>query len=248
MPNRIIKESICCSDSIKPLSWFEEVFFYRLIVNADDYGRLDARAEMLQAKLFPLRRDITDSTIVKALNALTAAGMVQTYEYDGRPLLQLTAWEQHQQIRAKRSKFPAPDNTCNQMISDDIKCPRNPIQSNPNLNPNPNPKESIVADAPQPHSKIKPQKHKRGIYGRVLLTDEEVERLYKDFGQDKADYFINFIDESAEGTENKNGWKSWNVVIRRAIKEGWGKYGQGQQPAGQNNKPATDWGLSVTRL
>lgn len=42
MPNRIIKESICVSESIDSLSWFDEVFFYRLIVNCDDYGRLDA--------------------------------------------------------------------------------------------------------------------------------------------------------------------------------------------------------------
>ena len=36
MPNRIIRESICTSDSIDKLSWFEEVLFYRLIVNCDD--------------------------------------------------------------------------------------------------------------------------------------------------------------------------------------------------------------------
>ena len=129
MPNRIIKESICFSESIRKLSWFEEVFFYRLIVNCDDYGRLDARPEILQARLFPLRRDITESTVLKTLNVLTAAGMVQVYTYDSKPFLQLTAWEQHQQIRATKSKYPAPDDTsCNQMISDDIKCPRNPIR------------------------------------------------------------------------------------------------------------------------
>ena len=32
MPNRIIKESICRSEEIDSLSWFEEVLFYRLIV------------------------------------------------------------------------------------------------------------------------------------------------------------------------------------------------------------------------
>ena len=43
MPNRIIKESVCRSDSIDSLSWFEEVLFYRLIVVCDDYGRFDGR-------------------------------------------------------------------------------------------------------------------------------------------------------------------------------------------------------------
>lgn len=120
MPNRILKESICYSESIKNLSWFEEILFYRLIVNADDYGRLDGRLEMLQARLFPLRRDISEKTISKSLNVLTTAGMVQTYEYDGRPFLQLTAWEKHQQVRAKKSKFPQPPEfeiNGNQLIS-----------------------------------------------------------------------------------------------------------------------------------
>ena len=53
------------------------------------------------------------------------------YEFESRPYLQLSTWEKHQQIRAKRSKFPAYDSTCMQMISDDIRCHRNPIQSNP---------------------------------------------------------------------------------------------------------------------
>ena len=44
MPNRIIKESICRSEEIDSLSWFEEVLFYRLIVTCDDFGRYDGRA------------------------------------------------------------------------------------------------------------------------------------------------------------------------------------------------------------
>ena len=52
MPNRILKESICTSESIDRLSWLEEVTFYRLIVNCDDYGRMDARPPILRARLF----------------------------------------------------------------------------------------------------------------------------------------------------------------------------------------------------
>ena len=137
MPNRIIKESICRSDSIDSLSWFEEVLFYRLIVVCDDYGRYDGRAAIIKGSCFPLK-DIRVGQIEKALDKLSTAGMVQRYEVQGRPFLQLTAWEQHQQIRAKKSKYPSPDETCKQMISGDGKCPRNPIQSesNPNRNRN----------------------------------------------------------------------------------------------------------------
>lgn len=43
MPNRIIKEGICANEQIDRLTAFEETFFYRLIVNVDDYGLMDGR-------------------------------------------------------------------------------------------------------------------------------------------------------------------------------------------------------------
>ena len=49
MPNRILKESVCTSDSIDSLSWFEECLFYRLIVNCDDYGRFDGRVAVIKS-------------------------------------------------------------------------------------------------------------------------------------------------------------------------------------------------------
>lgn len=142
MPNRIIKESICTSDSIDGLTWFEECFFYRLIVNCDDYGRMDARAPILRARLFPLK-SVTDKQVESALQSLRTAAMIDLYIVDGRSYLQLRTWENHQSIRAHKSKYPAPQNlqaddfNCMQMISDDCKCPRNPIQSESNPNPNP---------------------------------------------------------------------------------------------------------------
>lgn len=141
MPNRIIKESICTSDSISALTDFQETFFYRLIVNCDDYGRMDARPAILKARLYPLRERLTLKEIESALRALATVGCVEVYEVDGKPYLRLPSWEVHQQIRAKKSKYPEPEcesiyheSICNQMKSDDYKCPRNPIQSESNPN------------------------------------------------------------------------------------------------------------------
>lgn len=132
MPNRIIKESICSSDSLSQLNDFQENFFFRLIVNCDDFGRMDARPAILKARLYPLRERLTLKDIQSALRALADVGCVEVYEVDGKPYLHLPSWEVHQQIRAKKSKYPAPDDNRKQMISSDIICPRNPIQSNPN--------------------------------------------------------------------------------------------------------------------
>lgn len=122
MPNRFIKESICRSDEIDALSWFEEVLFYRLIVNCDDFGRFDARPKIVKNTCFPLK-EIRTSDIVSALKKLTAVGLISVYEAQGKSVLQLTTWNKHQSVRAAKSKYPDPDldndlktieNNCNQ--------------------------------------------------------------------------------------------------------------------------------------
>lgn len=138
MPNRILKESITTSDSIDALTLFEEVFFYRLVVSCDDYGRMDGRAPILRARLFPLK-NVSDKQINDAICSLCKVGILTAYTVDGRPYVKFTSWDKHQQIRAKKSKYPdsnVSDSTCYHMISNDIKCARNPIQSESNPNPN----------------------------------------------------------------------------------------------------------------
>ena len=135
MPDRIIKESICISETLNQLSDFEERFWHRLIVNCDDYGRFDARPAVLKGRLFPLMDGKTNKDLLNALTKLASVGLVELYEVDGRPFLHVVTWDRYQRVRAKRSKFPPPNNTCCQMTANDGKCPRNPIQSESNPNP-----------------------------------------------------------------------------------------------------------------
>lgn len=152
MPNRILKESICTSDSIDSLGWFDEVLFYRLIVNCDDFGRFDGRTAVIKNRLFPLKDNLTLKSVETAINKLARAGLIALYTSGGKPFLFLPTWNEHQSIRAKRSKYPDPEIICEQSQSDEFKCPRNPIQSesNPIRESNPNPireSESNAFDA-----------------------------------------------------------------------------------------------------
>lgn len=137
MPNRILKESICRSEEIDSLSWFEEVLFYRLIVACDDYGTYDGRSKIIKGSCFPLK-DVTEKDIDKALSKLSAVGLVRVYETQGRPYLQLVTWAAHQRVRNQKSKYPEFTDDCNlltidsngqRMRANDNKCVRNPIQS-----------------------------------------------------------------------------------------------------------------------
>jgi len=121
MPNRVLKESICTSDDMAALTWFEQALFTRLIVTVDDYGRTDARASIIKGRLFPLD-DVKPAEIEKGLKHMEELGMVRLYSVSGKPYLLLTAWTKHQQPRAKISKFPAPEDACNQLQADASNC------------------------------------------------------------------------------------------------------------------------------
>lgn len=64
--------------------------------------------------------------------------------------------------------------------------------------------------------------HKHGPHGHVRLTDAEHTRLIKDYGEPAVTHMIAYIDGRAQETGNRCGWKDWNAVIRRGIREGWG--------------------------
>ncbi len=150
MPTRLLKESICTSEDINRLSPEEEVFFYRLIVQCDDYGYFLASPVILRGRCFPHRIDlITNDIICQWLQSFVIIGLATVFEVEGSFYLCLPSWESHQQIRAKKRRYPeltgdcrvlqANEITCNHLISDDNKCTRirirNPIQSNPIMSP-----------------------------------------------------------------------------------------------------------------
>lgn len=137
MPNRIIKESIHTSESVNAMTDFQFRLWVSLITYVDDYGRGDARPAVIKGSCFPLRGKVTAKDITIALNALAGIGCIRLYEVHGKTYLCFPEWEQHQSIRNKKSKFPAPDDlqaiefNCN-LLQANVPV----IQSNPNTNPN----------------------------------------------------------------------------------------------------------------
>lgn len=126
MPNRIIKESILTSDSFNALTLSAQSFFIRLIVRVDDFGRFEARSAVLRAALYPLRLEkVDEKCVIAMLEELKSQNMVSVYWVLGKPYLQMVNWNKYQQLRAKKSKYPAmseSDSTCNQEISSDGTC------------------------------------------------------------------------------------------------------------------------------
>ena len=73
------------------------------------------------------------------------------------------------------------------------------------------------------NTKEETEKHKYGEYHWVLLSDEQYRKLLNDLGEEELKRCIQYVDESAQKTGNKNGWKDWNLVIRACHRDGWAR-------------------------
>ena len=222
MPNRILKESICTSDTIDELTEFQEVFFYRLLVNCDDFGRMDGRTKILSSKLFPLR-PVAMELIERAIDKLMEVGLITQYIVNGKTYIQVTSWDKHQQVRAKRSKYPSPDedemkavvSTCKQMISDDYICPRNPIQSE---SESISESESELMQPEQAHEIVKEQQKILNAAENAGFPKTDIVRahlidLYADYGLEKV---LKGIDECATHSAS-------SVAYLKAVLNGSGR-------------------------
>lgn len=104
MPNRIIKESICTSDSVAQMTDFEFRLWIGLIVQADDAGRGDARPAIIKGSVFPLRETVTARQVEQALHGLATKGIIEIDDPADPKLFKIINWEQLQPEAGRRTK------------------------------------------------------------------------------------------------------------------------------------------------
>lgn len=213
MPNRIIKDSLCRSDKVNAMTDFQFRVWVSLITYVDDYGRGDARPEIIKGTCFPLRA-IDPKKIDAALKDLAKIGSIQIYTANGKRYLCFPNWRSHQTIRNAKSKFPAPpenaeisngeqantlESNCIQMISN---VPV--IQSNPNPNPNPNPIEAHECADRTPLD--------------IALDDfaEARKAMKKPLGPKARELTIRELEKLAPGDE-----ATQIAIINQSIQRGW---------------------------
>ncbi len=116
MPTRYLKPGICDSEAVDRCSPLAECLFYRLLVNVDDFGRIDARPAVIRSKCFPLKDTICNKDVEKLLLELQTNSLVLLYQSNGCAFLQMNKWDNVP--RSKESKCPAPPDICIQVHTD----------------------------------------------------------------------------------------------------------------------------------
>lgn len=103
---RNIKPGFFKNELLVELAFEYRLLFVGLWTMADRAGRLEDRPTKIRMELFP-----ADSVNVDAgLKALHDAGFILRYEVDGKRLVQVLAWDKHQNphIKEAKSTLPAP--------------------------------------------------------------------------------------------------------------------------------------------
>lgn len=121
MPNRILRDNALDSDRIASVDEASEVFFYRLLMLVDDFGRFDGRLPVIRARAFALRQSVTETEISRRLDKLCAAGLIVRYSTGEKPYIFLPRFGQRQ--RAEKSKFPDPCMASDSQVSDNCQTP-----------------------------------------------------------------------------------------------------------------------------
>lgn len=75
-----------------------------------------------------------------------------------------------------------------------------------------------------------------GEYKRVKLKQKEYNKLIEEYGKEYVDFIIDRLDEYVESNNNKNKYKNFNLVIRKAIRENWFKKDKELNPEWFNKK------------
>lgn len=104
MANRVLRDWTF-SENIDLLSYPSEVFFTRLIMKADDYGRFYASPKLLKAALFPLR-EVSKEEIISMLKECNECGIIRLYSDNEKQYLEIVDFGQR--LRVMNSKFPEP--------------------------------------------------------------------------------------------------------------------------------------------
>lgn len=108
---RAVYPSAATSLSLARCSVEAQLLFTRLIAAADDQGRLQGDPMLVKAQCLPLVDKATTKAVDRWLTELEKGQMIERYEADSQPLVQITKWHKYQGWLRHLfpSRWPAPD-------------------------------------------------------------------------------------------------------------------------------------------
>lgn len=209
MPTRYLKPGVRDSQAIDGLSPLAETLFYRLLVTVDDFGRYDGRPAMIKAHCFPIK-DWSTSKVAGMMDELKAAGIIQIYQVDGKPYLQMQKWDNVP--RAKESKYPAIEYGCIQVHTNVPLTETETETETGDINRNRNLPKGVSAEADFSVKKeiVKDKKKKEKESVIITRPDFVSERVWNDWITVRKKKGAPTVTETA-----------WELIVSQAQKAGY---------------------------
>lgn len=115
---RTIKPSFFTSEDVSALPLRARLTWIGLWTHCDDAGRAKDNPKLIKAAIWPLD-NVTLADIEEDLSTLAEHGRIVRYEVDGKRLLEVTNWSEHQKIsRPTPSKLPPPSRIAHAQLSE----------------------------------------------------------------------------------------------------------------------------------
>jgi hypothetical protein len=105
VPNRILREGLLDSESLRAAGEPAEILFTRLLLVADDFGRFDGRLTVICRRCWP-NGGPNDEEVTERLQALVRNSLVIMYDAGDKLYLYIPNFRQR--TRSPRSKYPPP--------------------------------------------------------------------------------------------------------------------------------------------
>lgn len=185
MPNRIIREGIITSEAVNSLNWEAEIFYRRLLSVVDDFGRFDARPSVLRSALYPLKLDsMREDSVQRCLKSCEVARLVVLYSVNGKEYLEVTNFRQ--QVRSKKSKYPAPDEHMRSRCTVDANHVISKIEKNNSIRELQELHSTCASNAQHMHTKTETktetetnkQENNAGVYNTVVCSEPPTASAY----------------------------------------------------------------------
>lgn len=103
---RMIRKALLDSERVNGLDWFAQVFYFRLLLVADDFGLYDGRVAFMRAQMYGMCLDrVREADLQRALRDCERAGLIRFYEAGGKPYVMVLRYGQRCR---KAPKYPLP--------------------------------------------------------------------------------------------------------------------------------------------
>jgi len=93
---RFLSKSVAHDLELNTVSLEADYLFTRCIPHLDREGRMPGHPSQVKGMACPMRRELTEQVVDRALGELAAAGLVAWYEVDGRPILEFPGFDVNQ--------------------------------------------------------------------------------------------------------------------------------------------------------